>query len=186
MTAKDEYVVVLDFLPHGKATDRRAEPLVQGLGEKFFNLLEVIVKDGIAVKPKDRLYIGEGKREEVKYIRGRIRYEELTVYAKDMLEETIIELVSKDEKRFVDFFNKAGALTTRMHSLELLHGIGKKHLWRIIEERKKKPFESFKDIQERIDMLSDPKKMIIKRITDELEEKDRHRLFVSSDLIRET
>lgn len=180
MPAKDDYIVVLDFLPHGKPSERRAEPLVQGLGDKFFNLLEVVLKDNVVVKPKDKLYIGEEKRDQVKYIRGRIKYEELTVYAKDMLEEIVTELVSKDEKRFVDYFNKTGALTTRMHSLELLHGIGKKHLWRILEERKKKSFQSFKEIQERIDMLSDPKKMVIKRIIAELEGKDRHRLFVSS------
>lgn len=183
MTAKDDYIMVLDFLPHGKPNDRRAEPIVQGLGEKFFNLLEVILKDDATVKPKDKLYIGEDKRDQVKYIKGRIRYDELTVYSKDMLEEIITELISKDEKRFVDFFNKASALTTRMHSLELLQGIGKKHLWRIIEERKKKPFETFRDIQGRIDMLSDPKKMVIKRIITELEGTDRHHLFVSGSMI---
>ena len=180
MTTKDDYIIVLDFLPHGKPNERRAEPVAQGLGEKFFNLLEIILKDGVATKPKDRLYIGEEKRDQVKYIKGRIRYDELTVYSKDMLEETISEIVSKDEKEFVDFFNKAGALSTRMHSLELLQGIGKKHLWKIIEERRKKPFESFQEIQERVNMLSDPKKMVIKRIITELEGKDKHHLFVSS------
>jgi putative nucleotide binding protein len=183
MTAKDDFIIVLDFLPNGKPSERRAEPLVQGLGEKYFNLLEVVVKEGVTVKPKDRLYIGEDKREQVKYIRGRIKYEELTVYAKDILEETITELVSKDEKRFVDIFNKASALTTRMHSLELMQGVGKKHLWRIIEQRKNKPFESFADLHKRVEMLSDPKKMVIKRIITELEGKDRHRLFVSSSMI---
>ena len=183
MPARDDYIIVLDFLPHGKPSERRAEPLVQGLGEKFFNLLEVVVKDGLTIKAKDKLYIGDDKREEVKYIRGRIKYEELTVFAKDILEETITELVSRDEKRFVDLFNKASSLTTRMHSLELLQGVGKKHLWRIIEERKNKPFESFEDLHKRVEMLSDPKKMVIKRIITELEGTDRHRLFVSSSAI---
>ncbi len=183
MPAKDDFIIVLDFLPHGKPADRRSEPIVQGLGEKHFNLLEVAVKDGITVKPKDRLYIGEDKREEVKYIRGRANYEELTSFARDMIEEIVNELVNKDEKRFVELFNKAGSLTTRMHSLELLQGIGKKHLWRIISERKSKPFESFKDIQERIEMLPDPKKMVIKRIVSELEGKDRHKLFVASAVV---
>jgi putative nucleotide binding protein len=183
MSAKDDYIIVLDFLPHGKPSERRAEPLVQGLGDKFFNLLEVIVKDEVTVKSNDKLYIGDDKREQVKYIRGRIKYEELTVYAKDILEETITELVSKEEKRFVDFFNKASSLTTRMHSLELLQGVGKKHLWRILEQRKNKPFESFEDLHKRVEMLSDPKKMVIKRIITELEGTDRHRLFVSSSMI---
>ncbi|MBI2547629.1 MAG: DUF655 domain-containing protein [Candidatus Aenigmarchaeota archaeon] len=178
MLMKDEFLIVLDFLQTGKSGDRRAEPVVQGIGEKYFSLLEVIVKDNLAVKNKDRLYIGEGKRDEVKYIRSKINFSDLTTYAKDMLEEIVTDIITKDEKRFVDFFNKSGSLTTRMHSLELLPGIGKKHLWSIIEERKKKPFETFDEIRQRIPMVSDPKKMIIRRILDELQDKDRHRLFV--------
>lgn len=183
MPAKDDFIIVLDFLPHGKSSDRRSEPVAQGVGEKFFNLLEIIVKDDVTVKPKDRIYIGDDKRDQVKYIRGRARYDELSSFAKDMLEEVVSELVNKDEKRFVDIFNKAGSLTTRMHSLELLPGIGKHHLWTIIEERKKKPFENFKDLHERVSMLPDPKRMIIKRVIEELEEKDRHRLLVASGIV---
>lgn len=179
MPPKDEYLIVLDFLPTGKAGDRRAEPVAQGIGEKYFSLLEVVLKDGVNAKAKDRLYIGEGKRDQVKYIRSKIRFDELTSYAKDVFEEVINEIVTRDEKRFVEFFNKASALTTRMHSLELLPGIGKRHLWVILEERKKKPFESFKDIRERVEMLADPEKMVIKRIMDELQQKDRHNLFVA-------
>src|SRR3989338_2015216 len=183
MIAKDDYIIVLDFLPHGKPSDRRAEPVSQGVGEKFFNLLEVSVKDGLALKPKDRIYIGEEKREEVKYIRGRISYSELTNYAKNMLEEVIADLVSANEKRFVEFFNRGAPITTRLNTLELLPGIGKKHMWQIIQECKKKKFESFKDLQERVDMLPDPKKMVIRRIIDELENKDRYKLFVASAMI---
>ena len=183
MIAKDDYVIVLDFLPHGKPADRRAEPVAQCVGDKFFNLLEVAIKDGVDIKTKDRLYIGDAKRDQVKYIRGRINYSELTSYAKDSIHEVIDELVDKDGKRFVEFFNKSMPLTTRMHSLELLPGIGKRHLFDIISERKKKQFDSFKDVQGRVPMLPDPKKMIIKRIFNEFEEKDRHRLFVASTLV---
>jgi len=183
MIAKDDYVIVLDFMQHGKPTDRRAEPVAQCIGDKYFNLLEVAIKEDVIVKPKDRLYIGEDKREQVKYIKGRIAYAELTSYAKDMVQEVVTELINKDEKRFVEFFNKAGSLTTRMHSLELLSGIGKTHLWDILKGRKSKLFESFKDVQDRVPMLPDPKRMVIKRILNELEGKDRHRLFVASAVI---
>ncbi len=183
MVAKDDYVIVLDFLTQGKPQDRRGEPLAQTIGEKFFNLLEVIIKDKLPIKPKDRLYIGEEKREEVKYIRGRINFSDLTSFAKGNLEEVISELINKNEQRFIEFFNKSGSITTRVHTLELLPGIGKKHMWQIIDERKKKKFESFKELQQRIEMLPDPKRMIIKRIVDELEGKDNYRLFVSSEVI---
>ncbi|MEM7826544.1 MAG: DUF655 domain-containing protein [Candidatus Aenigmatarchaeota archaeon] len=175
---KDEYAIILDFLPHGKPGDRKAEPVAQVIGEKLFTLLEVVIKDGKEVKPGDRIYIGEGKWDVVKYIRGRIKYSDLTSFAKSELENVVQELVSKDEKRFVDFFNKAMPLTTRSHSLELLPGIGKKHLWEILTQRKTKLFESFEDLQKRVEMLPDPKKMIVKRIISELEEKDRYKLFV--------
>lgn len=180
---KDDYIIVLDFLPHGKATDKKAEPLVQGLGEKYFNLLEVIVKDDAKIKVNDKIYIGEEKREQVKYIRGRIKYSELTSFAKSSLEDIISKLVDENEKQFVNFFNVAGPITTRLHSLELLPGIGKKHMWNIITEKRKKKFETFEELQERVSMLPDPKKMIIRRIMDELEGKDRYRLFVGSDFI---
>lgn len=180
---KDEYAIVLDFLPHGKANDRRAEPLAQAIGEKFFNLLEIIIREDVTTKPGDKIYIGEEKRDKVKYIRGRVNYDELTNFAKNELENTIVDFINKDEKRFVNFFNVAGPITTRLHSLELLPGIGKKHLWDLINERKKKPFDTFQELQDRVKMLPDPKRIVIRRIINELEEKDRYRLFVGSDRI---
>jgi len=180
---KDDYAIVLDFLPHGKAGDRKAEPIAQALGEKFFNLLEIVMRDDAKIKPKDRIYTGEDKRDHVKYIRGRINYGDLTNYAKNEVEAIIKELIDKDEKRFVNFFNIAGPITTRLHSLELLPGIGKKHMWEIINERKKKQFEDFNDLQQRVQMLPDPKKTVIKRIMEELEGKDRYRLYVASGRI---
>jgi putative nucleotide binding protein len=177
---KDEFVIVLDFLPHGKPTDRKAEPLAQTLGEKYFSLLEVVIRDNVTVKPEDRIYVGENKRDEVKYIRGRISYDELSGFAKSELEKVLENIIKNNEKRFVDFFNRAGPISTRLHSLELLPGIGKKHLWKIIEERKKKKFESFEEIQKRVKMLPDVKRMILKRILEELKGVDRNRLFVGS------
>ncbi len=183
MVAKDEYVIVLDFLPRGKAGDRKAEPIAQAVGEKYFNLLEVVIKEDVKVKPGDRLYIGNEKREEVKYIKSRIGYKELTNFARAELEHVIKNIIEKDEKRFANFFNIAGPITTRLHSLELLPGIGKKHMWEIIKNRKQKQFENFDDLRARVAMLPEPKKMIVKRIIEELEGKDRYRLFVGSGKI---
>lgn len=180
MIAKDDYIIVLDFLPHGKPSDRKAEPVAQGIGEKFLNLLEVAIKDEVTLKANDRVYVGDDKRDQVKYIRGRIGYDELTNYAKNMVVEIVTALIEKDEKRFVNFFNKAGPVTTRLHSLELLPGIGKKHMWDIVGERRKKPFETFKEVQERVPMLPDPKKIVIKRVIEDLQGKDRYKLFVGS------
>ena len=42
-------------------------------------------------------------------------------------------------------------------------------MWDIIEERKKKEFESFEDISERVPALSDPVAMIVNRVKQELD-----------------
>ena len=81
-------------------------------------------------------------------------------------------------KKFVDFFNKAQPLTTRMHQIELLPGLGKKHMWQIIEERKDKPFESFNDIKARVKLMPDPEKIIFKRIIAEMGGEEKYMLFV--------
>lgn len=177
---KDEYIIVLDFLSRGHADSRRAEPIIQGVGVNFLNLLEVVLKDGIIVKPEDLVYIGEQKRDKVRYIKGRIKYDNLTMFAKDELEIILDKIIGQNETKFVNFFNIAGPVTTRLHTLELLPGIGKKHMWAIIEGRRKKKFESFEELKKRVEMLPDPKRMIKKRIIEELKETDRHRLFVVS------
>ena len=160
---KDEYIIVLDFLSRGHADSRRAEPIAQGIGNNFLSLLEVVVKPEVVVKSGDLVYIGEKKRDQVKYIKGRIKYDNLTGYAKKELEDVIDKIIEQDEKKFVNFFNIAGPVSTRLHSLELLPGIGKKHMWAIIEERKRKKFEDFEDLKKRVDMLPDPKRMIKRR-----------------------
>ena len=175
---KDDYIIVLDFLSRGHADSRSAEPIAQGIGSVFLSLLEVVVKPELVVKPGDLLYIGDKKRDHVKYVKGRVKYDELTGYAKNELENVIDKIITQNEKKFVDFFNIAGPVSTRLHSLELLPGIGKKHMWAIIGQRKIKKFESFDDLKKRVDMLPDPKRMIKRRIINELRETDRHRLFV--------
>ncbi|EQD66398.1 protein containing DUF655 [mine drainage metagenome] len=81
---------------------------------------------------------------------------------------------------FVDFFNNAQPINARMHSLELLPGLGNKTMWTVIEERKKKKFETFEDLTERVKTLHNPQKMITARIVEELSDhSQKHHLFVS-------
>ena len=175
---KDDWAIVLNFSSHGYYGMNRSQPVAQVLGEKYFSLLEVIVRDGVNLEIGERVYIGDKKRDKIKFIKRRLKYDELTGAAKNELEDAIRNIVEKDPQRFVEFFNKAGPITTRLHQLELLPGIGSKHLWEILEERKKKPFESFEDIKKRVSLIPDPEKMITKRIIEELEDKDKYRLFV--------
>ena len=102
----------------------------------------------------------------------------LTATAKNELSLVVENVVTKEEKKFIEFFNKAQPLTMRMHQLELLPGLGKKHMWEILEARKAKLFESFDDLKKRVKLLPDPKVVVIKRIMLELEGEQKYKIFV--------
>jgi len=175
----EEYAYVLDFLPHGRPglrLTRRAGAVVQLIGESYFTLLEAATKEGVFLKPHDRVYVGKNDRKEISYIIGRIGYDELTANAKMELPTAIEKIVLAREKDFVSFFNSAQAITPRMHALELIPGIGKKYMWQIINERERKPFESFDDLQKRAN-IPNPAKLLAKRILEELTGESKYRLF---------
>ncbi len=175
---KDEWAIVLDYLPHGYYGMRVSQPVSQVVGREYFSLLEVIVREGVYLKVGALVYIGDGKRDEVKFIKRRIDFKDLTIASKEELSDIIEKVVKENPQKFLEFFNRAGPITTRLHQLELLPGIGKKHLWEILSVRKEKPFESFEDVKKRVNMLPDPEKMIIKRVMEELEDRDKYRIFV--------
>ncbi len=177
MKAAESYALVLDFLPNGHPFEESRMPVAQVLGETHFSLLEVIPKKGVFLVPGQKVYIGEDKREEIHHVKGRINVSELTQTAKAELEMVIKNIVEANEQKYVDFFNKSVPITTRLHQLELLPGIGKKHMWKIIEERRYEPFKSFDDLKERVELLPDPKQSVIKRIIEELDNTDKYKLF---------
>jgi putative nucleotide binding protein len=183
---REEQAVVLDFLPHGypfEARDGKKPPIAQAIGKQHFTLLELVPKPGVFLQPYQEVYIGEGKRDQIHHIVGKLPPDRLTPTARTELDTVVHDLVKVQEQKFVDFFNKAQPLTTRMHILELIPGIGKQHMWEIIEKRQEAPFTSFADIKQRIKLLPDPEKAIVKRVVQELLGKEKHRLFVESSFL---
>ncbi len=179
MPQRDEYAIVLDFLPKGRAVGK-PEPLAQVIGEKYFRLLEIVVKPGVVLKHGDKIYIGEGEWQQVERIKRRISARELTNFSKNELPFTVERIVREHEQHYVDFFNKSQPISTRVHQMELLPGIGKKHMFDILQERKKGTFKSFEDLRSRIKLLPEPVGMIVKRILQEIEnENERFRLFAA-------
>ncbi len=176
---KEENCVVLDFLPNGYPDRRHAEPIAQAVGTNFFTLLELVPREGTTLSTEDKVYIGEGKRDKIRFIRGQMDYRDLTNVAQSELPVIIEKLVRENEKRFVEFFNKATVVTPRMHQFQLLPGVGKKHLQDILEERRKKPFESFADIVARVKLFPDPLKIIVRRVQEELQNDEKYYLFVA-------
>ncbi len=175
---KEEYVRVLDYLPNGYAGDRRAEPVIQSIGEAHFTLLELIPKPNVKISPEERLYVGPEKRDKISLVKRRLRYDELTSMSKSIILDVLKNIIKDNEKRFVEFFNKSRAITPRMHQLELLPGIGKKHVTYILDEREKKPFESFDDIKSRVHLLPNLCDIIAERVLSELKERQKYYLFV--------
>jgi len=180
---KEEHAVVLDFLPHGYPFDKRPihkkTPIAQAIGKTSLVLLELVPKKEFFLQPHEEVYIGEGKRDKIHHIIGRIGVNRLTETAKSELNYIVEEIVVKNEPKFVEFFNKADPINIRKHQIELLPGVGKKHMQDILEKRSEKPFENFEDIRKRVKLIPDPKKLIIKRILLEIRGEDKHRLFIN-------
>jgi len=178
----EDSAIVLDFLPQGSPTDSRPihlrEPVAQVLGTSFFTLLEVVPLKGATFQPQEKVNIGKEGRDKVERIRRRIGYEDLTAAAKAELPAAIESLIEETPEKYVEFFNKAGPVTTRFHQLELIPGIGKKLMWAILEERDKQPFSDFADLEKRVKGLMNPKALIAKRIEVELQGADKYTIFV--------
>jgi putative nucleotide binding protein len=120
--------------------------------------------------------LGKEGNQKIDHVRGRVQYDDLTAVAKNELPTVVEIIVSTNEGRFLKFFNTSGPITTRLHQLQLLPGVGKKTMWEILDERKKKPFSSFEDLVGRV-RIQDPKKIIAKRVLTEIETEDKYQIF---------
>ena len=177
MSDKDEYIMVLEFLEHGHS-DGRDDRVAQGIGKDNYSLLEVVMREDERPKGGEELYIGDGDRDKVEFIKRRIGYDELTGNAQKELKYVLQELVSQKEDEFVEFFNEATPVTPRRHAFELLPGIGTKHMQALLDEREKEEFESFEDIKDRVPSVPDPQETVNDRILEELKGETKNKLFV--------
>lgn len=137
---REEIAWVLDYLPYGHVSDSmgrfQKRPLIQGVGERDFVLMEMAPKEGAVPEIGVRAVLVGKDRPIVDRVNRRIGYEELSQGARVELPYAIQKIVLDKEAYYLRFFNEAGPLTTRMHALELLPGIGKKLMWAILNERK--------------------------------------------------
>ena len=172
--------VAVDFLPRGSPSDDRPQyersPVAHALGEAEFRLVEIALTDDAGVNIGDRVAI-DPPGEAVKDLRD-IDYGELSSTAESEIEHAIDRIIDGDTGRFVDFYNDAQPITTRLHVLNLLPGIGKKLRNNVLDERKRKPFESFEDVEKRVSGLHSPREVLVERIVEELREEDlKYRVF---------
>ncbi len=177
----EEYAVVLDFLVNGYVDGKPSHlktSIVQAIGISNFTLLELVPRKGVFLQPYEKVYVGIDKRDKIHHIAGRLNFKKLTSTAKSELEHVVRDIVKDKEQEFVNFFNNANPLNTRVHVIELLPGLGKKHMLQIIEERREADFKSFEDLKKRVKLMPDPDKVIAKRIVEELEGNEKYNLFV--------
>jgi len=178
MTA-EEYALVLDFMPTGKPSAAKTEPIAQAIGKDYFTLLELVPKPGVSLIVGEEVYVGKEERPKVELVKGRITYKDLTSNSLSELEEVIAKVVESKKEKFLAFFNTSRAISLRRHQLELLPGMGKKHMLAILDEREKKPFATLEEVVLRVKGTPEPIKSLVKRIIEELEgSEDKHYLFV--------
>ena len=176
--AKEETAIILEYLPNGYPLEKKMMPIAQAIGKENMTLLELVPRRGINLEIGEEVYIGQGKRDKIYYILGRLHREKLTESAKERLQDFIKNIVQEKEKTFIEFFSNSDAINKRIHQIELLPCLGKKHMQEILKQRKEKKFESFEDMKNRVQNLPDPEKAIEKRIFQELTTLERYNLFV--------
>jgi putative nucleotide binding protein len=173
----EDYAWVIEYLPLGHASQIKKEPIVQLLGTKFFTLLEATVKPNVNIMLGQKVYVGKEGRQEIDHIKGRITYDKLTNAAKEALPNILRKAVEEREADFINFLNNAKPISIRVHTLDLLPGIGKKNMEALLREREKAKFQSFEDLRKRVPSLIDPIGIFANRILSELEGKERQYLF---------
>jgi putative nucleotide binding protein len=176
--------VVLDYLPHGRADDDRPQyqkpQLAHAVDETSFALYELVLREEAAINIGDRVAV-DPPHDDVEEIR-HLEYGDLSGGAQSELEHVVGEIIEAEEQRFVEFFNEAGAITLRLHQFNLLPGIGDKLRDAIIDERKRDPFESLSDLEERVSGLHDPKGTLAERILAEIRGDDvKYELFAREE-----
>lgn len=153
------------------------EAILQVMGTSWFTLLEIIPEEYNTLMLQDVINIGKDERNNIKTIIGRISYDELTPVAELQVPIGIDNIMEQEELRFVAWLNKSSPVSLRLHSLQLIKGIGPKSLTKILEERKVVPFSSFEDFEERTG-IGNIKGLMKQRILDEMSDPDeKHHLF---------
>ena len=175
----EEHAYVLDFNSRGKSSTVRGRDgiIVTSIGEDRLTLLEVLGIPNSTFEIGERIYIGKEGRTKVLSVLGKMDFDNISSSAQSELPTVVENIVTTNEQRFVEYLNNARPLTPRIHALELIPGIGKTYMKTMLEERERKKFESYQDLQDRVG-FKEPIKHISERIMDEITGQSRMNLFV--------
>ena len=122
----EEHAYVIDFKSRGKSSTVRGREgiIVIALGEERLTLLEILGVPNSSFDVGEKIYIGKEGRTKVLSVLGKMDYDKISSSAQTELTAVVEQIVTENEKRFIDYLNNAQPLTPRIHALELIPGIG--------------------------------------------------------------
>jgi len=175
----EEFAFILDYRPNSRSSliKGRDGTIIQGIGLNHLTLLEILGSPDESFTIGEKIGIGKDGRSKVVSVLGKLLYSNLNHDSINALPEILETLVNTNEIFYVDYFNNSQALTPRLHSLEVIPGIGKTLLSQILKEREINQFSSFSDLQDRIH-IRDPSKLIARRLFDELSGDTKLNVFI--------
>ena len=151
--------------------------LIQAIGSKHFSLLELMTEGSADFKLLEEISLQKSDNSNRFKIIERATYEKLTRIAENQLDEAIAQIITLNEKRMIEFLNNAPPINIRLHSLQLIKGIGPMARNKIMKSRKEKEFVTFEDFAERT-RISDVQKLLKERIFLEITaDNERYYLF---------
>ena len=155
----------------------REGPLVQAIGEDRLTLLEILGNNTSDFKPGERIPIGKENRSKIVSVLGKLEYSELTNESKNELQQVLETMIRNNEHKYIAYFNELQPITPRLHALELIPGIGKTFMKQIVNQRERKKFDSFEELEKRVG-VREPVRLVARRIVEELSGGSRIMLFV--------
>jgi putative nucleotide binding protein len=175
----EEFAYVLDYRTNSRSSiiKGRDGTIIQAIGMERLTLLELLGNEDETFSITEKLSIGKEGRSKILSVLGKLSYDKLTTESVTSVSDILELIVNDNESYYINYFNNAHAVTPRLHSLEMIPGIGKTFLSQILKEREKSPFTSFSDISARIN-LKEPELLIAKRLMEEISGNAKLNLFV--------
>ena len=98
-----------------------------------------------------------------------LAYDEMKPAQRKILKSAIRDIVMANEDVFINVYNNGRSLTVKLHSLSLLPKFGTKRIFVITDAKRYKPFNTFKETEQRAPLVKDPASFIVERILVEIE-----------------
>lgn len=176
----EETGLILDILEGGLSVRNdkyKGRTIIQAIGTEYFTLLEFIPISTDEVILLDEVVLGQNDRSIVETIIGRVPYPQLTSVSESQIPKAVEKIINLKFDKYINWLNNAQPISIRLHSLQLIKGIGPIAMKTILSARKERPFSTLEDFEERTG-ITDIKELLRNRIVAEISDPDeKHNLF---------